>query len=409
MGLLDFEDSLLGENPTLKPNALIHLKSYRYRSVDKSYLSKYILNPYWTWAAQFMPSWLAPNVITLIGFACICVNILCILIYIPDLTSQAPAWVYISFALGLWTYQTMDNIDGKQARRTGTSSPLGELFDHGLDSLNCALGGLVQSACMGLGPSEAAAFTIFSTCLAMYLSTWETFHTHVLYLGVVNGPTEGIVIAIAVMLFTAVAGPQVWQQPAVSVSPLLGALVGDTMLLKEFWVIALGASVVLAHVPFCVYHVYCAARDGETRDSFKETLWQLVPIASMSTAVWFWTTGPYSILLRDNHLVLFTVTMSFVFGRVTTSIILAHLTKQEFPYWSLPMLPLFWGAFLFDILPRLGLQLSESFELVYLWGYCLFSMAYFLEYATKVIRTLCEFLEINCFTIPNAVTIGKIV
>ena len=27
-----------------------------------------------------------------------------------------------------------DGIDGKQARRTGTSSPLGELFDHGLDS-----------------------------------------------------------------------------------------------------------------------------------------------------------------------------------------------------------------------------------------------------------------------------------
>lgn len=26
-------------------------------------------------------------------------------------------------------YSTMDNIDGKQARRTGTSSPLGELFE----------------------------------------------------------------------------------------------------------------------------------------------------------------------------------------------------------------------------------------------------------------------------------------
>ena len=26
-------------------------------------------------------------------------------------------------------YSTLDNIDGKQARRTGTSSPLGELFE----------------------------------------------------------------------------------------------------------------------------------------------------------------------------------------------------------------------------------------------------------------------------------------
>jgi hypothetical protein len=28
-------------------------------------------------------------------------------------------------------YQTLDALDGKQARRTKTSSPLGELFDHG--------------------------------------------------------------------------------------------------------------------------------------------------------------------------------------------------------------------------------------------------------------------------------------
>ena len=31
-----------------------------------------------------------------------------------------------------------DGCDGKQARRTGTSSPLGEMFDHGLDSWSAA-------------------------------------------------------------------------------------------------------------------------------------------------------------------------------------------------------------------------------------------------------------------------------
>ena len=40
--------------------------------------------------------------------------------------------------LSFWPYylQSLDAIDGKQARRTGTSSPLGELFDHGCDSLS---------------------------------------------------------------------------------------------------------------------------------------------------------------------------------------------------------------------------------------------------------------------------------
>ncbi|TYI83488.1 hypothetical protein E1A91_D05G296300v1 [Gossypium mustelinum] len=35
-------------------------------------------------------------------------------------------------------YQTFDAVDWKQARRTNSSSPLGELFDHGCDALACA-------------------------------------------------------------------------------------------------------------------------------------------------------------------------------------------------------------------------------------------------------------------------------
>ena len=49
---------------------------------------------------------------------------------------QAPRIVYLLCALGLFVYQSLDAIDGKQARRTKTSSPLGELFDHGCDSIS---------------------------------------------------------------------------------------------------------------------------------------------------------------------------------------------------------------------------------------------------------------------------------
>ena len=47
-----------------------------------------------------------------------------------------PRWIYGTFAIGLFLYQSFDAIDGKQARRTGTSGPLGELFDHCCDALN---------------------------------------------------------------------------------------------------------------------------------------------------------------------------------------------------------------------------------------------------------------------------------
>lgn len=53
--------------------------------------------------------------------------------------SQAPLWAYIACACGLFIYQSLDAIDGKQARRTNSSSPLGELFDHGCDSLSTGI------------------------------------------------------------------------------------------------------------------------------------------------------------------------------------------------------------------------------------------------------------------------------
>lgn len=52
---------------------------------------------------------------------------------------QAPTWAYLACALGLFIYQSLDAIDGKQARRTNSSTPLGELFDHGCDSLSTGL------------------------------------------------------------------------------------------------------------------------------------------------------------------------------------------------------------------------------------------------------------------------------
>ena len=42
---------------------------------------------------------------------------------------------------------------------------------------------------MGLGHTPKGAFTALVPCLPMFFSTWETYHTHTLYLGYFNGPT----------------------------------------------------------------------------------------------------------------------------------------------------------------------------------------------------------------------------
>jgi len=47
-----------------------------------------------------------------------------------------PSWCFYYAAFCLWAYSTLDAIDGKQARRTKSSSPLGQLFDHGCDAFS---------------------------------------------------------------------------------------------------------------------------------------------------------------------------------------------------------------------------------------------------------------------------------
>jgi phosphatidylglycerophosphate synthase len=53
--------------------------------------------------------------------------------------AQAPAWVNYYAAAAIFIYQTLDALDGKQARRTGTGSCLGELFDHGCDAFTTVM------------------------------------------------------------------------------------------------------------------------------------------------------------------------------------------------------------------------------------------------------------------------------
>jgi len=66
--------------------------------------------------------------------------------YSPNGVEAPPRWTCVLCALGLFIYQSLDSIDGKQARRTNTSSPLGELFDHGCDSISTVF--VALSACI---------------------------------------------------------------------------------------------------------------------------------------------------------------------------------------------------------------------------------------------------------------------
>ncbi|KAI9805421.1 MAG: hypothetical protein M1825_000672 [Sarcosagium campestre] len=387
----------------LTEDALSHLKSYKYSSVDRSLISRYILKHYWNGFVELLPLWLAPNMVTLLGFCFILANVACLEIWVPDLIGPAPSWIYYSFAFGLWMYSTMDNVDGKQARRTGTSSGLGELFDHGIDSLNCTLGSLCETAAMGLGCTKLGVFTALVPCLPMFFSTWETYHTHTLYLGYFNGPTEGLIIACLIMTTSGYYGPGVWTVP-------IAKLVGhedklQDLSMRDLLLPILLGSFFLAHLPFCIYNVAKARRRQNL--PLAPVFLQWTPMAIYTFTVGAWLYSPYSTLMKENRLVLFCLTMSFVFGRMTTKIILAHLTRQPFPYWTVMLAPLI-GGMLLGNLPRFGLQqVTAKTELWYLRAYFVFALIVYSRWALLVINSICAYLGINCLTIGSKTAPGQ--
>jgi ethanolaminephosphotransferase len=95
---------------------LPNLKQYKYMSADHSLTSKYILKPFYTNVViKCFPMWMAPNLITLTGFMFVVLNFFTLLWYNPTLDQDCPPWVYYSWAVGLFLYQTFDAVDGTQA------------------------------------------------------------------------------------------------------------------------------------------------------------------------------------------------------------------------------------------------------------------------------------------------------
>jgi ethanolaminephosphotransferase len=335
--------------------------------------------------------------VTLLGFLCIIANVGLQQVADPDLAGPGVRWVYYSYAAGVWAYSTLDNIDGKQARRTGTSSGLGELFDHGIDSLNCTLASVLEVSAMGLGSSPIGALTALVPCLPMFFSTWETYHTHTLYLGYFNGPTEGLLIAASIMVVSGVYGPQIWSRPIADVAGYEAQL--GTLTVRDCWAALLLAAFFVAHLPGCVANVVRARRAHQLPVAPVFLEW--TPMLVFCGALVAWLGSPHSMLLRDNHLVLLCLTLSFVFGRMTTKTILAHLTRQPFPYWTALLLPLVGGAVMVH-LPLFGFApVSAEVQLHYLRAYFVLALAVYGRWAYVVCNAICDYLEINCLTIPE--------
>ena len=205
------------------------------------------------------------------------------------------------------------------------------------------------------------------------------------------------------MILTGIYGPHIWSLP---VATLFGhEEIFQDYSMTDLWVPICLFTFFVAHMPACILNVVRARKAQQLPLTPIFLEWTPMVIFTFSIGAWLYS--PYSTLMDNNRLVLFCLTMSFVFGRMTTKIILAHLTHQPFPYWTVMLAPLVGGAVIVN-LPYLGFpRIGVETELWYLRAYFVFAVVVYFRWALLVINSICAYLEINCLTITDKSAPGQ--
>lgn len=187
---------------------------YKYKSADTSPISNYITHPFWNFVVEYFPKWLPPNVMTFTGWCCLVMICVVTSYYDPHFMAGSdvighkyviPHGWWLVFAVAQFVAHTLDGCDGKQARRTNSSTPLGELFDHGLDSMAVWLIILAVFSMFGFGEHSISIWELFFlhfvVLLGFYLAHWEKYNTGVLYLPWAYDASQLLIAGLYLLVF----------------------------------------------------------------------------------------------------------------------------------------------------------------------------------------------------------------
>ncbi len=190
-----------------------NLKNYKYTPGKYTYLDEK-MNAFWLWAVELLPTDMAPNLVTVYALLSGCIPAFAFVFYDPSLLLEYPAIMYIFAAIGIFMYQTLDAIDGKQARRIKAFSPLGQLFDHGCDSFSTAAMVIHLLVCLKI-PNANLNLTVYLSYITLvYMSNLCEHYTGVMIISLGQiGVTEIQLTQSFLLLLMAFGGFQWIQLP----------------------------------------------------------------------------------------------------------------------------------------------------------------------------------------------------
>ncbi|XP_002738954.1 cholinephosphotransferase 1-like [Saccoglossus kowalevskii] len=364
---------------------LKRLSEHKYSSHGTS-ITEPVMQPFWRWLVEKIPETIAPNTITSMGLLINILTSTIVYMYCPTATEEAPSWVYIQVALGLFAYQTLDAIDGKQARRTHTSSPLGELFDHGCDSVSTVYVGIATGCALQLGFHPGWLMYMISVGVFLfYTAHWQAYVSGELKFGKLD-VTEAQFLIIFIYLLSGIFGPLFWATRI----PVLG--------LELKHVAVLGSSMAAVMSGFMHFSAILSGGIGKNGSTVAGTS-TIAPVIHIGVVlllqIMIMAKSPSH--LYENNTCLYLLFFGIVASKVTNKLVVAHMTKSEMYFLDTALIApglLFFNQY-FD---------TPVSEYYLLWVALILASFDILRYSTIVCTQICDHLGIYCFDITKTKT-----
>jgi len=386
-----FDYIWLYKMPHLTQDQLSGFNRYKYAAIDTSPLSKYVMHPFWNWGVTFFPTWVAPNVMTFAGWILLAIDFGLMSHYDWSFTAangdtcSIPSWVWFLVAWNhFWSHQ-LDGMDGKQARRTGSGGPLGELMDHGIDS-NC-IWMLPMTLLSAIGSDPATGgidlhYTIILLifiCFSFYVAHWEKYSTGILYLPWMFDIAQLTVVALFI---------------------IVGIMTPDG--LKTFCAthlipfnhilyigIPLGAS---ASLFMSCLNIYCSIKDGTCKTkSFGAMMKPWASYIIYNTLFLIFSFSCPDTMIT--HTRIFALAYGATFSNIVCRLMINQMSDSEVDLIMPPIIPLALCTFLAAVC-RIDAGMVITI-------YSIFAMAAFVHYCYVIVNELCDHLHICAFSITQ--------
>lgn len=365
---------------------------YKYSSRDTSPLSNYVMHPFWNATVKLFPRWIAPNILTLVGFLFLVSQTIVFAHFDPTfqaggVSSTMPKWVWFYGAFAHFMAHTLDGIDGKQARRTGSSGPLGELFDHGLDAWSTSLFVInVFSVAGELFTKNEQYIILWLSMFNFMCSHWEKYNTGLLYL-----PWAYDVSMVSFFALYIISG-------CIGTTFTSQTLFGGYNIISLFKITFFIGTVV--SVLMCVKNVIDVWRKGTCKqknlyESFRP--WVPLFLGAIFMTSWTYKLTNYDILGQETRIVF--LLSGIVFANIACRLVVVQMSNTRAEVLSPLFIPVLAG------IATTALLLPNVYLAKIVWFITFFlCLIMHIHYGFGVVHALANYLNIRVFKIVPITT-----